>query len=164
MSWSVFAVVPLPPGASSEISGSQIALPSFLRLLAELTSIRSSLLQLIIRMRLSIHLRTATGWPYAAIYRYAGCPSAVIYPHAGFRSAANYPSAASYLSAYWISRLHARCLSDWRTAFICRWAEYCFCWRVLILELVAGDGKVFWGLRKRWMAVDVARFGRLTQR
>ena len=50
------------------------------------------------------------------------------------------------------------CLSDWRTAFICRWAEYYFCWRVLILELVAGDGKVFWGLRKRWMAVDVARF------
>ena len=41
-----------------------------------------------------------------------------------------------------------------------------FWWRVLILELAAGDGEVFWGLRERWMAVravDVARFGRLTQ-
>ena len=115
-------------------------------------------------------MSTAANYPSAVIYPHAGCPSAanypsaVIYPHAGCRSAANYPSAASYLSAYWIARLHAGCLSDWRTAFICRWAEYCFCWRVLILELVACDGKVFWGLGKRWMAVDVARFGRLTQR
>ena len=34
-----FAAVPLPPGASSEISETQIALPNFLRLLAEFASI-----------------------------------------------------------------------------------------------------------------------------
>ena len=114
LSFRLFAS--LPPGASSEISKSQIALPSLLRLLAEFCSIWSSLLQLIVRMQLSIHLHT--GWPSAAIYPHAGCPSAAdypsaaIYPHAGCRSAANYPSTAIYL--------HAGFLSDRRAAFICR--------------------------------------------
>ena len=109
-------LLPSPPGAASEISKSQIALPSLLRLLAEFCSIWSSLLQLIVRMQLSIHLHT--GWPSAAIYPHAGCPSAAdypsaaIYPHAGCPSAADYPSAAIYP--------HAGCLSDRRAALICR--------------------------------------------
>jgi hypothetical protein len=49
---------PLPPGASSEISESQIALPSFLRLLAEFANIWLSLLQ-------------PANYPYAAIYPFA---------------------------------------------------------------------------------------------
>jgi len=109
-------LLPSPPGASSEISESQIALPSLLRLLAEFCSIWSSLLQLIVRMQLSIHLHTE--WPSAAIYPHAGCPSAAdypsaaIYPHAGCPSAVDYPSAAIYP--------HAGCLSDRRAALICR--------------------------------------------
>jgi hypothetical protein len=78
-------------------------------------------------MQLSIHFRT--GWPSAAIYLHAGCPSA-----------ANYPSAAICPSAYWTPI----CMLDTRLQ-----VEYCFWWQVLILELAAGDGEVFWGLRER---------------
>ena len=132
VSWSIFAAVP-SPDASSEISESQVALPSFLRLLVEFAC------QYLIE-------------PSAAIYPYARCPSttnypsAAIYPYDGCRSAANYPSAAIDLSACW--------MFIWLENCILLQVEYCFWWRVLILELATGDGELFWGTEKTLDVLD----------
>ena len=114
MSWSIFAAVP-SPDVSSEISESQVALPSFLRLLVEFAC------QYLIE-------------PSAAIYPYARCPTT------------NYPSAAIDLSACW--------MFIWLENCIHLQVEYCFWWRVLILELAAGDGDLFWGTEKTLDGLD----------
>ena len=131
MSWSIFAAVP-SPDASSEISESQVALPSFLRLLVEFAC------QYLIE-------------PSAAIYPYARCPttnypSAAIYPYDGCRSAANYPSAAIDLFACWMFIWLENCFHlqvEYCSAF---GGEFLFLSLLLVTVIYSGE------LRKRWMA------------